>query len=146
MKHYSVGYKKNDIIQTIIVNANNSDEAKKYIETLMDCEVYGATILVPELYADYKKRGMPEVTVPDIKAKSVFELTREELDELKQNYYIEKNPNVSMDDLLSINEIVSDKEIFAYYSDDTFTKDDFFCNQGTVEPEFEEDELDKDEY
>lgn len=59
----------------------------------------------------------------------VTELSRDELTELKERYYMERNDNVSYGELAAIDELVSDKEIFEEYSDICFVKDDFFCNQ-----------------
>lgn len=60
----------------------------------------------------------------------VTELTRNELLELKQWYYTdtsEKEP--SYEELVNINEIISDEEIFLEYKAYDFVSDDFFCNQ-----------------
>lgn len=60
---------------------------------------------------------------------SVKELNREELIELKQNYYCnELGNNASYGELADIDNIVTDKEIFEYYDYVDFVKDDFFCN------------------
>lgn len=59
----------------------------------------------------------------------VRELSREELIELKQNYYCnELGNNASYGELADIDNIVTDKEIFEYYDYVDFVKDDFFCN------------------
>lgn len=66
MKYYSVSYEKNDISQAIIVKANNAIEAQNYISFYRNTnKVYGATELSKYLYEDYKRRGYPEVEVPD---------------------------------------------------------------------------------
>lgn len=67
MKYYSVSYsQKNDIIQTIIVKANNDVEARNYIQQYRNADkVYGATKLEQSTYEGYKRRGMPEVEVPE---------------------------------------------------------------------------------
>ena len=60
----------------------------------------------------------------------VTELTREQLEELKQRYYMERNDSVSYGGLASIDELVSDKEIFEEYDYIDFVNDDFFCTCG----------------
>lgn len=66
MKYYSVSYEKNDISQAIIVKANNAIEAQNYISFYRNTNtVYGATELSKYLYEDYKRRGYPEVEVPE---------------------------------------------------------------------------------
>ena len=59
---------------------------------------------------------------------SVKDLTREQLIELKQRYYIERNENVSYGELADIDNLVSDDEIFEEYGDITFVAEDFLCN------------------
>lgn len=61
-------------------------------------------------------------------AKSVKELSREELIELKQHYYTEKNKNVSWGELADIDSLVSDEEIFKEYADTDFVDEDFAIN------------------
>ena len=61
---------------------------------------------------------------------SVKELTREQLIELKQRYYTERNENVSYGELADIDNLVSDNEIFEEYGDITFVEEDFFCTSG----------------
>ena len=58
----------------------------------------------------------------------VTELTTEEKRELKERYYMEKNQNVSYGELATIDKRVTDKEIFEYFENVNFVKDDFFCN------------------
>lgn len=59
----------------------------------------------------------------------VRELNREELIELKQNYYCnELGNNASYGELANIDNIVTDEEIFNFYDYVDFVKDDFFCN------------------
>lgn len=59
----------------------------------------------------------------------VKELNREELIELKQNYYCNKlGNNASYGELADIDKIVTDKEIFKFYDNIDFVKEDFFCN------------------
>ena len=57
---------------------------------------------------------------------SVKELTREQLIELKQRYYIERNENVSYGELADIDNLVSDNEVFEEYEHITFVEKDFF--------------------
>jgi hypothetical protein len=59
---------------------------------------------------------------------SVKDLTREQLIELKQRYYTERNENVSYGELADIDNLVSDNEIFEEYGDITFVAEDFLCN------------------
>ena len=59
---------------------------------------------------------------------SVKELTREQLTQLKEQYYIEKNNNVSYGELADIDNLVSDNEIFEEYGHITFVEEDFLCN------------------
>ena len=61
---------------------------------------------------------------------SIKELTREQLIELKQKYYTERNENVSYGELADIDNLVSDNEIFEEYGDITFVEEDFFCTSG----------------
>ena len=63
----------------------------------------------------------------------VSELTRNEMEELKQNYlcqHLEKieGRTPSWMELSNVNECVSDEEICEHYSGIEFSKDDFFCN------------------
>jgi len=51
---------------------------------------------------------------------TVKELSKNELIELKQKYYSQKNNNVNYSEIASIDEIVSDNV--------EFTGEDFFCN------------------
>lgn len=57
----------------------------------------------------------------------VTELSRDQLTELKERYYTERNENVSYGELASINELVTDAEIFKEYDCVNFVEDDFFC-------------------
>lgn len=65
--------------------------------------------------------------------KTVTDLTRDELTELKGFYLTElvnegEIEEPSWWDLANIDEIVSDEIVFEYYHDILFTEDDFFCN------------------
>ena len=56
---------------------------------------------------------------------SVKELTREQLTQLKEHYYCERNERVSWGELVYIDELVTDKEIFEEYGHITFVEEDF---------------------
>lgn len=62
---------------------------------------------------------------------TVYELSREQIIELKQAYITEKNNEInagtSYDELANCDELISDKEIFLHYECYSFDKDDFFC-------------------
>lgn len=53
------------------------------------------------------------------------ELSRNQIEQLKQRLYCE-NKNVSYDELININELISDKEIEEEFGDTIFTEEDFF--------------------
>lgn len=61
---------------------------------------------------------------------SIQELNPTQLEQVKQRHYIEKQEAagepVSFGDLMQINELVSDEEVFDAYSGTVFTEDDFF--------------------
>ena len=56
---------------------------------------------------------------------SVYELSKNQLIELKQNYLCEVQKNVSYGELCDADNIVSDEEIFSEYVNVEFSKDDF---------------------
>lgn len=58
---------------------------------------------------------------------TVRELNKKQLTELKQNYYCEKNKNVSWGELANIDKLVSDKEIFRAFKNTEFVAEDFSC-------------------
>lgn len=65
--------------------------------------------------------------------RTVSELTHEELTELKRDYYTEYLNEVeerepSLDELVNIDNVISDAEIKNLYSHLTFVDEDFFCN------------------
>lgn len=66
------------------------------------------------------------------RGKSVKELPREQLIELKQTYYCEMHKSVSWGELAAVDELVSDEEIFAHYEGVCFTDDDFFCTAAFI--------------
>lgn len=86
--------------------------------------------------------------------KTVRELSRKNLEELKQRYYIENHPNTSYGELVDIDDLVSDEEIFKEYEGIIFYNDDFFGNINeaedtedlkTKEPEEDTTEMSKEE-
>lgn len=58
----------------------------------------------------------------------IEDLTREQLIELKERYYTERNENVSYGELADVDNLVSDNEIFEEYGHITFVEEDFLCN------------------
>lgn len=58
---------------------------------------------------------------------NVQELTRAQLDELKQNYICTACNSPSWGDLADVDRI-PDSIIFEYYTDTVFRDDDFFCS------------------
>ena len=58
---------------------------------------------------------------------SVYELSKNQLIELKQNYLCEVQKNVSYGELCDADNIVSDEEIFQTYSCTDFSSEDFMC-------------------
>ena len=81
---------------------------------------------------------------------TVYELNRDQLEELKQRYYSdvlleEEDRTPSYYELSNIDDYVSDQTVFDEYDNDTFVNDDFFCTAGQPEEEktyhFECDDL-----
>ena len=58
---------------------------------------------------------------------SVYELSKNQLIELKQNYLCEVQKNVSYGELCDADNIISDEEIFQTYSYTDFSSEDFMC-------------------
>ncbi len=58
--------------------------------------------------------------------KSVRELTRDELIQLKQHVYNILNPSVSYGELAAIDELVSDEDVYKIFESVAFVDDDFF--------------------
>ena len=58
---------------------------------------------------------------------SVYELSKNQLIELKQNYLCEVQKNVSYGELCDADNIISDEEIFQTYSCTDFSSKDFVC-------------------
>ena len=62
---------------------------------------------------------------------TVYELSRDQLIELKQNYlslWIDGYEPVSYDVLMDADELIPDETIFEAYEGTIFTEDDFFCS------------------
>ena len=58
---------------------------------------------------------------------SVYELSKNQLIELKQNYLCEVQKNVSYGELCDADNIISDEKIFQTYSCTDFSSEDFMC-------------------
>lgn len=58
----------------------------------------------------------------------VKDLNREQLTELKQQYYSDNHESVSYFDLATIDDLVSDEEIEEEFEDVYFSSDDFFSS------------------
>jgi len=56
----------------------------------------------------------------------VKELSRTQLEQLKQDYYCKTNTAVSWGELANIDALVSDETIYENYKDICFTEEDFF--------------------
>lgn len=68
----------------------------------------------------------------------VTKLRRDQLTELKRNYYcheLHPDEGVSYGELAEIDCLVSDDTIFEEYADMDFSMDDFFCSAGEEEPD-----------
>lgn len=64
MKPFSIGYLKNGTTQSIVVMAHNQDDAYLYFAVNKDYDrIYGTTQLYQSTYKQYRRRGMPEITV-----------------------------------------------------------------------------------
>ena len=73
--------------------------------------------------------------------KTVYDLTRDELDELKESYFYQlrdnddevlwalNNPNSQDIDGITAPDQIPDSVIFEHYAGISFVDDDFFCNQ-----------------
>lgn len=70
---------------------------------------------------------------------TVYELNRDELSELKQRYYSKTHTNLSYDEIVSIDNLVSDEEIYEVYEDTIFTEDDFFSSSNYEKNKEEEE-------
>lgn len=71
--------------------------------------------------------------------KTVKELTREQLIELKQNYLTqkmdEKGESPSYGELAEVNQTITDDEIYAEYDGTMFSDDDFSCSCEPLQPQ-----------
>lgn len=54
------------------------------------------------------------------------DLNREQIEQLKQRYYCDRNENVSYGELADIDELVTDKEVEEEFGDMLFTEEDFW--------------------
>ena len=71
---------------------------------------------------------------------TVYDLNRDQLIELKQRYYIENvNKNPSYGELMDIDDLVSDKEVYDEYSHIDFVPEDFFASSSDEEYSFSAD-------
>lgn len=66
---------------------------------------------------------------------SVYELNRDQIVELKQNYleeylshWADEDETISYDNLMDADELIPDETIFEAYEGIIFTEDDFFCS------------------
>jgi hypothetical protein len=58
------------------------------------------------------------------------ELTKAQKEELKQALLLEREGDVSFDELCDCDQLVTDEELEAKWGGTTFTEDDFFCTAG----------------
>lgn len=67
----------------------------------------------------------------------VTELNKDQLTELKERFYTEKQAKlgngVSYGELANIDNLITNDEIMQEYDDTTFSNDDFFCSAGKDE-------------
>ena len=69
---------------------------------------------------------------------TVYELNRDQLEELKQRYYMDHvNEKPSYGELAEIDNLVSDEEVYEEYAGTDFVMDDFFCTAGQDEEDGE---------
>ena len=59
---------------------------------------------------------------------TVYELNREQLQELKINYMTDLGNDLSYDELVNIDELVSDQEVYEVYNGVDFVPGDFACS------------------
>ena len=59
---------------------------------------------------------------------NVHELSEQQLSELKMRHYTELHGDVSYEELVSCDALVSNEEIYEAYADTVFSPDDFFCS------------------
>ena len=73
---------------------------------------------------------------------TVYDLNRDQLQELKQRYYAEQTgEDLSYDEIYRIDELVSDEEVYDEYGGTDFVPDDFFSSTGEDEDTTLEDKL-----
>lgn len=69
--------------------------------------------------------------------RAVQDLTRDELDELKQNYVCEVNEGAGTltywSDSAEAAATIPDEVLFEYYAGTNFSEDDFWCNIKTIQ-------------
>lgn len=69
--------------------------------------------------------------------RAVQNLTRDELDELKQNYVCEVNEGAGnltyWSDSAEAADTIPDEVLFEYYAGTNFSEDDFWCNIKTIQ-------------
>lgn len=69
--------------------------------------------------------------------RAVQDLTRDELDELKQNYVCEVNEGAGTltywSDSAEAADTIPDEVLFEYYAGTNFYEDDFWCNIKTIQ-------------
>lgn len=70
---------------------------------------------------------------------TVYQLNRDELRELKQRHYSKEHTNLSCYEIVSIDTLVTDEEIYKEYGDTIFTTEDFFCNSNDEKRKDEEE-------
>lgn len=61
---------------------------------------------------------------------TVYELNRDQLQELKARYYQGAGEDLSYDELANIDNLVSDREVYSYYCNFSFSPDDFVSSAG----------------
>ena len=70
---------------------------------------------------------------------TVYDLNRDQLIELKQNFiteqYDERGESPSWGELADADELITDEEIYRAYESYSFTNDDFSCSAGEDDPD-----------
>lgn len=61
---------------------------------------------------------------------TVYDLNRDQLQELKVHYYQGAGEDLSYDELANIDNLVSDEEVYSYYRNYSFSPDDFASSAG----------------
>lgn len=61
---------------------------------------------------------------------TVYELNRDQLQELKAHYHQRTGVDLSYDELANIDNLISDEEVYSYYHDYSFSPDDFASSAG----------------